>query len=85
MLYNKKNFNQKIHFLPYKPGAAQPVASAPLKALMCFCLSPPGAEKLKLPAPEGRGLQASAPVKPSRGGNGMVVGTPMQLCPAKWK
>ena len=25
-------------FLPYKPGAPHPVASAPLKAQMCFCL-----------------------------------------------
>jgi len=38
-------------FLPYKPGAPHPVASAPLKAQMCFCLSPQGAEKFKPPAP----------------------------------
>jgi hypothetical protein len=24
-------------FLPYKPGALHPVASAPFEALMCFC------------------------------------------------
>jgi hypothetical protein len=27
-----------LNFLPYKPGAPHPVASAPIKALMCFCL-----------------------------------------------
>jgi hypothetical protein len=37
-------------FLPYKPGALHPVASAPIKALMCFCLYPPGADKFKPPA-----------------------------------
>jgi hypothetical protein len=26
----------KIDFLPYKPGALRPVASAPFKALKCF-------------------------------------------------
>jgi len=38
-------------FLPYKPGASHPVASAPFKALKCFCLSPLLAEKFKPPAP----------------------------------
>jgi hypothetical protein len=45
-------------FLPYKPGASHPVASAPFKALKCFCLSPLLAEKLE----------------PSRAEQGMVVG-----------
>jgi hypothetical protein len=44
-------------FLPYKPGALHPVASAPVKALMCFCLSPLLAEKFK----------------PSRAEHGMVI------------
>jgi hypothetical protein len=39
-----------IEFLPYKPGAPHPVASAPVKALTCFCLSPRLAEKFKPPA-----------------------------------
>jgi hypothetical protein len=34
-----------VFFLPYKPGALHPVASAPFKALTCFCLSPLLAEK----------------------------------------
>jgi hypothetical protein len=37
----------QVVFLPYKPGALHPVASAPLKALTCFCLSPPLAGKSK--------------------------------------
>jgi hypothetical protein len=30
--------NFKYDFLPYKPGALHPAASAPFKALRCFCL-----------------------------------------------
>ncbi len=34
-----------FYFLPYKPGASRPVASAPYKALKCFCLYPLAADK----------------------------------------
>jgi hypothetical protein len=34
-----------VFFLPYKPVALHPVASAPIQALTCFCLSPLLAEK----------------------------------------
>jgi hypothetical protein len=34
----KTTGNFRFDFLPYKPGAWHPVASAPFKALKCFCL-----------------------------------------------
>ena len=34
----------------FKPGAPRPVSTATIKALMCFCLSPPLAGKSKPPA-----------------------------------
>jgi hypothetical protein len=43
-------YRQENDFLPYKPSAPHSVASAPLKALMCFCLSPLLDEKDKPPA-----------------------------------
>jgi len=32
-------YPSKSGFLPYKPGALHPVASAPIRAQMCFCLA----------------------------------------------
>jgi hypothetical protein len=38
MFLKKKYLSCFDDFLPYKPGALHPVASAPINALMCFCL-----------------------------------------------
>ncbi len=42
--------NFEFDFLPYKPGALHPVASAPINALTRFCLSPLLADEFKPPA-----------------------------------
>jgi hypothetical protein len=34
----KDGTEKSFYFLPFKPGASHPVASAPFKALKCFCL-----------------------------------------------
>jgi hypothetical protein len=37
-LAGKRPATSGVFVLPYKPGALHPVASAPIKALTCFCL-----------------------------------------------
>jgi hypothetical protein len=61
-LYRKNRHKRRVHFLPYKPGAPHPVASAPFKALTCFGLFGLWS-KIEAPRHKRRGLQGSEPAK----------------------